>query len=361
MQVSRIPKTTSHFVNINNQHSSNPQQSLIKANFKQILSYNIHGLNTLINLPSEYLEIILDCEVIILTESWATSEEDYRMQQLMNLVPTFEVHLNPAKKSERGRSSGGIIVMLKKKEFKILNVIEQTQWYTTVEIEGRNSRQKVIIIAVYLNDSFQKREMEAFKVHIDNIQLVYPAELIICTGDFNARIGLLDQFEADILPNARWSDERKSRDKATNERGKKIHAFFETSGFLVLNGRSRSDEDGDLTFLSKSIQSETKLCGSVIDLCFVNLACIDQVHDFQVLETSGSDHFPIKITLGDLRTSSKFTLKKKLKWNPNLEELYQEKVNLSLQGSPEQDRPLSHIINQVAQELKLVSRGIPMG
>ena len=202
--------------------------------------------------------------------------------------------------------------------------------------------------------------MNQFKLNVQQLQELSPAQLHIIAGDFNARVGKLNQLEdEDVLPNPTWTPERQSKDENVCDRGETLMEFFDEIDYVVLNGRSTSDECGDLTFISQSVQSTHKSCGSVIDLCCVNLSSLDSIKDFEVLQVSGSDHFPISISLTDKACFHPQQVGIRLKWNSELEEIYDARIQSKLHTSP--NKKLHEIILEAAKELKMISKGIPPG
>lgn len=66
---------------------------------------------------------------------------------------------------------------------------------------------------------------------------------------------------------------------------------IEDSGCIVLNSRSLGDCSGQLTYVIKNRKSTN-------DLAWVNLTAISEIKNFEVMQMlTGSDHFPISITL----------------------------------------------------------------
>ena len=325
--------------------------------------YNVHGLQTFIDLTSDDLEVLLLSDIIILVETWAAEENNFRVQRLTQLTPNYQLHFIPAiiSESEQERACGGIMLLLKKGFYRVNNIFTQTRWYINAVVENIEKQQMWLLTAVYLNNAFTPSDLEQFKLDINELQDLFPAELHILTGDLNARIGLLNSIEEEeVLPSTKWAAKRRSMDTETNNRGEKLHEFFETAGYMVLNGRSSSDEEGQFTFISQSTQSETKSGGSVIDLCYVNINNSDQVEDFKVLEVAASDHFPICITMATAVKMRPRQVGTRLKWNPELEEAYQRKIKVSVQEDSSA-QGLAEIISSVATELKMITKGLTPG
>ena len=70
------------------------------------MSYNVNGLDKFINLSTNDLQVLIDCDVIVLIETWVAGEDDFRLKRLKTLTPTFNFNWIPAKEpEERGRNS----------------------------------------------------------------------------------------------------------------------------------------------------------------------------------------------------------------------------------------------------------------
>ncbi|KAK9723300.1 Endonuclease-reverse transcriptase [Popillia japonica] len=111
----------------------------------------------------------------------------------------------------------------------------------------------------------------------------------IIAGDFNARVGQLNQLEEEVTGNCYLTSVRNSRDYLTNNRGKNLIEAMESNGFLLANGRTPSDSPADYTYVSKT-------GSSVIDLLFLNdpsglrdLSVVDFLHS--------SPHLPVIVEM----------------------------------------------------------------
>ena len=86
---------------------------------------------------------------------------------------------------------------------------------------------------------------------------------------------------------------------------------------------------------------------------------LDRIHDFRVLATNGSDHFPICIELSDEIIPYNKQIGTRLKWNPDLEKTYQAVINKKMHADP--DKNLQQTIKETATDLKMITKGIPPG
>ena len=87
-------------------------------------------------------------------------------------------------------------------------------------------------------------------------------------------------------------------DSNVNHRGSKLINIMEDLYFILLNGRTRSDEKGLFTFCNSRGKS-------TIDLIWCNPASLSYINDFEVIsDDTGPDHFPIKVSLNILHQLS---------------------------------------------------------
>ena len=126
---------------------------------------------------------------------------------------------------------------------------------------------------------------------------------IIVLGDFNARIGDLDDSsEEHFDPSSDYSyseaDEitkllkRSSKDTKVNPNGKPFLEFVKANGLVILNGRTLGDILGEYTCI------QYNGC-SLVDYVSVSGDILDDVQSLKVGKTSYiSDHRPITLTIG---------------------------------------------------------------
>lgn len=92
-------------------------------------------------------------------------------------------------------------------------------------------------------------------------------ENVIIMGDINVRIGEEQQItDSHIIRYASINDTRKSKDKILNSNGKKFLTFCNNYGLLILNGRTRGDENGEFTFVCNIGTSVNDLCAASVDV-----------------------------------------------------------------------------------------------
>ena len=120
---------------------------------------------------------------------------------------------------------------------------------------------------------------------------------LLCTGDCNARVGNMSDIDENekYLPVIGENEDdyctsfslpRKSRDNVVNKFGKALLNVCKMLQIYFVNGRSKSDSDGQYTFISSNGRS-------VIDYCIMSAQLFYSMKDFIVKEFDLSEHFPI--------------------------------------------------------------------
>lgn len=154
---------------------------------------------------------------------------------------------------------------------------------------------EIIIGSVYLYPICDiNMSLSDISEKIYDVSMRYPGSCLKIGGDFNCKIGNLNQLEKEVIGNNTYIlNNRSSLLSEENIRGKKLVKCFEMNGLFVLNGRSVSDLPAQCTFLNRNGTS-------VIDLAWISTLSLQIVKDFEVMKvTTGSDLFPIVITLCD--------------------------------------------------------------
>ena len=109
-------------------------------------------------------------------------------------------------------------------------------------------------------------------------------------GDLNARLGLLhdmiinDNLDRRVVENLEhlflYSNDaqlspRNSKDSNVNSQGRKFIGLFRESGLRVINGRTVSDPNGEITF-------QNRQGTSMIDLAEIHFSAFKLVKDLEV-------------------------------------------------------------------------------
>ncbi|KAI5737257.1 hypothetical protein M8J76_011596 [Diaphorina citri] len=146
---------------------------------------------------------------------------------------------------------------------------------------------------------------------------------IVVGGDFNSRIGFGNSIGPEEIEGCKVWDLRISKDSKSDPNGLKLINLMEEKAFLVLNGRTVSDRNGEITFVGPNGKS-------VIDLVWVSRCLLPYVDDFMVCsDVFPSDHFPCVLKLNLIEYTddcseeeSEHGVEARLRWKPQAAEEY---------------------------------------
>ena len=132
----------------------------------------------------------------------------------------------------------------------------------------------------------------------------YPGLPWILCGDFNARTAGLSDVDAsdenrhaqplhdlDELSDATPLPTRKSKDTTTNSYGPKLVDFCKENDLFIVNGRTVSDSEGEITCIANRGKS-------IVDYFICSRLLFDYVVDMHVADRCESDHFPLIMSFG---------------------------------------------------------------
>lgn len=177
--------------------------------------------------------------------------------------------------------------------------------------------------------------LNLLQLQLDELAENFPTSVVVIGGDFNARLGLLDTVDEAMLTNSALQPARLSRDGTQNSRGQQLHETMTQNGFLLLNGRSPGDLNGEFTFSSGT-------GNSVIDLIWINAAHVHLVENLSVNHIGTlSDHFPVTLELAINNFSNCQTL------------LHQRKSILSYKFEHTQKEKYCNYLDQVLANLNV--------
>lgn len=299
----------------------------------EILSYNVNGLVSKLLFP-EFFTFVKSYEIFFLFETHVTEE---KIIQYNKYFGEFELKSIAATKLSRfGRASGGCLYGYKKKglwskylEFAIVENVD-------VLVFKSNSN-KLIFLPTYLNCNSWHMDFLTLSSALQNSS----ERSLVIVGDLNARVGSCQTVDEHIpLGNLNLEHNRQSKDPVLNPNGKRILELFDDVGIIILNGRSRSDRCGELTFLGS-------MGSSINDICGVSLSALKLVHDFKVLSKSFSDHMPIVLSLLVNSIPENFMkLLPKINWNNQNVDTYKSKISDLLNGDFNHTC-IEHVINAI--------------
>jgi hypothetical protein len=225
--------------------------------------------------------IFMCCETFVINDAYPT--------------PIFLRHydsvVTPAvKNKQKGRASGGIVIMYDKLIFKDVQILDSSQWWLFLKLTVANTNLQIIVAMVYINQNSTDFSIfcDQLEITLNKISCTYNQFPIWLCGDFNSRIGdsvpCYDDGQSKSSP-----EPRSSLDPKVDSRGTTLLELVESCGLGVLNGTTWSDTPANYTFLGT--QGNT-----VIDLCFMNLSAKQLTADSEVQTITGSDHLPYSVS-----------------------------------------------------------------
>lgn len=215
----------------------------------------------------------------------------------------FELFWLPAtRESAYGRAIGGSLLGVKKELCKL----GISYSYITVEqftaINVKINSLCFNIIPLYMRSAKWDEDFARINTLFNENDLKNP----IVIGDLNVRIGSLQNNVNDIFnTNANIvNEERRSKDKVVNARGRNFINFCCENGMVVTNGMMNGDADGEFTFISG-------VGSSVNDICAVFQDFFRHIDNFIVDNQIWSDHLPLVLSV-------KLKIETRSNINPNL-------------------------------------------
>ena len=225
-------------------------------------------------------EFLEEFDIVCLQETWL--EEKNEEKVISKLNKRFKWWTKAAVRGNvRGRASGGQLVGIKKSASENCKVVEWT--YGMIIKIVRGMEKDVWVIVVYNNVGFKRIEKDLEQCVEEGVE---EGVAIVIAGDFNARIGA-EQGIVESEDEVGGLGERRSQDAVVNAEGRKLLSFCERLGLAVLNGRTKGDEMGNLTFIEGGSGS------SVLDLVLKLEDEEEIVEKLEVLPRVESDHLPV--------------------------------------------------------------------
>jgi len=137
---------------------------------------------------------------------------------------------------------------------------------------------------------------------------------------------------------------RESQDNSMNRRGKALLELYETFDLTILNGRTANDPDGEFNHVSTNENS-------VIDLFICDYSILATVNSLTVKEFIYSSHFPVCLQIGV--PAHNINQNSRLKWNPEFNETFQNKMNKYLDESEATMNAFNNAISRSAQDASM--------
>ena len=309
------------------------------------MTWNIQGLKTKL-IDHDFVKFLNQYEIFSLSEI-----HNITYNEICKVFPNFEVFIS----YRTACQGGGVAVCVKRTILPFLKRIESDMEEcvflsfneilfekTVVMIFPYIAHEGSVFYENKLLNGIEKLEVEYLKIK----EKVENSLCLIC-GDLNSRTGNLNE----ILLNTNVSRylngfdhcdrdddidirSRKSRDKDTNNYGIQLVQFCKINDFVIINGRTQSDNVGNFTCIANKGRS-------VVDYCIIDRNFYDQVIDMNVLPRTESDHFPLSLKLksnvySDQNINSTYqpiqlTPIFKFRWNEKFKDIYHELLNEQLQ------------------------------
>lgn len=298
-----------------NVHNTHPLQNYLK-----ILSYNIHGLESKVLFP-KFFEYLKEFDLIILIE---THVEDSKFENYRKYFTNHRLQWISARRENRfGRAISGMLMGIRKgiEDYGFSVNFKETDGVEYIEVQA--NRTCLNIVPIYLRGKDWENDFDK----INNILLLKEWNNQLIIGDMNARIGDSQQIIEEVYRTSftAGSDKRVSKDNIINTNGRKFLELCNENGLIILNGQTKGDEVGNLTFIGAMGCSVNDFCAIGKDI----LACVDS---FLVDTQIWSDHMPLVLCLkfpdGGRRITSR--LLPKLVWKDGFTQKYQRDLNLNL-------------------------------
>lgn len=207
----------------------------------------------------------------------------------------------------KGRAIGGCLFGFKK-SIQSKYTLKFCEFQNGVTLSAKLNDVCFHFIPSYINCTNWVHDFNRFTKLIENLN----GEPFCIIGDLNARVSTAQTIDDNMLVNSPLiSISRKSKDNTIDGEGRKLLAFLDDYGGIIVNGRMAGDSEGEFTF-----------CGvmgsSVIDYCICSPDVLKLLSDFQIPSKPFSDHMPIVVSLCTKNNffSRELELPQKLPWLP---------------------------------------------
>ncbi|UYV76819.1 hypothetical protein LAZ67_14002099 [Cordylochernes scorpioides] len=294
----------------------------MKNREKNLVFYGIEGSGTeTSNESCVKIKILLKDNMQIYDE--IDVSKCWRLSKRDEAPILVEVSEHTVKPSNRGRSSGGILVGIRKEIHGLIYKVEiEPKWISVIlKLASIADSPLVCAIFVYLPPSeLQLENLKKLFCYVEN-KMQQGFEIVL-GGDLNIRIGYLGAFHNLFQIPVLLSGYRTSRDPTVSPLAETLVDFLDDNSLTILNGRSISDKNGCYTFISHQ-------GSSVLDLFMVSPALLEIVLDLSIESLPYSDHLPLLLKLnGSDNTKAKslpleYIPVKKFTWSINKASTYE--------------------------------------
>jgi len=259
--------------------------SIKSNNHLTLVTWNIAGKN-IIEAFHQIITLKPNVKACAFLETWREEEIKWTPHDMITL------QMPATRKYSKGRASGGLFLIIHK-SLKPKVFTQMSNWF---KIRLSILETNIWWIPTYLPPLLIKTELLKYESLITKLSL-FP---IIISGDLNARISTFNNNPPEISDgiNLPFHKKRQAKDTTVNSRGKWLIDLMERANLTPLNGLTKSDPYGEISFLAHQGQSTP-------DLTLYSLINPPQLIDFEIGTTILSDHFPQFTTLGTNQCSIK--------------------------------------------------------
>ncbi|RZF32660.1 hypothetical protein LSTR_LSTR004088 [Laodelphax striatellus] len=166
------------------------------------------------------------------------------------------------------------------------NVVDETESEETREVrvlayniagwkKVKLNSKRVCIVPVYLNCNEWNEDFGRFSELMWELTAKY--EYCIAIGDLNGRISCEQKIPRHIIPDQHCLIrlDRNSKDNIMNRNGSRLITLLNELNMIILNGRTKGDNQGEFTYVGGQ-------GSSVIDVCAASCSSLQLISDFKV-------------------------------------------------------------------------------
>ena len=210
-----------------------------------------------------------------------------------------------------GRPARGFLFGRKKTKCTKVQVVHVNSYSVSLQI---TDEEKVLTV-IFMYVPPQKEYDDVIHEIFDEVDY---GENVLLIGDMNGRIGT---YSEDTVRCDSWKlkENRAMKDESTNRRGGILIKKIDEHGLLVVNGRTESDMEGELTCIGHN-------GASMVDLVIANRTAQKLIQDMEVISTHLSDHMILRLDTGKTKQSHEKVRVScnKIHWNAEGKEEFSE-------------------------------------
>ena len=275
----------------------------------KFLNYNVCGLNSKLD-NADFINMIIKYDVITLTETFI-------MNEFKNCLyfKDYCIFTAKAKKlSLHGRSSGGVIVMVKRKLEKYIEKISTDLDNTIILKLSKDlmaTTKDIMYIATYIppcDSKFWNTCQNGYGIELLEKCMIDIADhhnnfFVLLNGDFNSRTANRNYTDIDLEDPLHTKTDvyksdvdaifsRNSNDDELNVFGEQLIEFCESFDCVILNGLKALDFDASFTYVSD-------MGSSVIDYFIMSCDFFRELVPISLAVKTcvESDHLPIELNM----------------------------------------------------------------